>query len=132
MSVGGFHGRLLLVDLSSREWSTETVPQEYYEALLGGRGVAARYYFDRIGPAVDPLGEDNEMILFTGPLTGVGIPAGQAKLSTRSPLTGHYLCSNAGGNLGQAEGRGLTTPHRSRKGVLIPLSGPGRRYPRWH
>lgn len=101
MSVGGFHGRLLLVDLSSREWSTETVPQEYYEALLGGRGVAARYYFDRIGPAVDPLGEDNELILFTGPLTGVGIPCGtKLSLSTRSPLTGHYLCSNAGGNLG--------------------------------
>lgn len=101
MSTGGFHGRLLLVDLSSREWGTETVPREHYEALLGGRGVAARYYFDMIGPSVDPLGEDNELILFTGPLTGVKIPCGtKLSLSTRSPLTRHYTCSNAGGNLG--------------------------------
>lgn len=101
MSIGGFHGRLLLVDLTSHECGVEAVPQGFYEAFLGGRGVAARYYYDRIGPEVDPLGPENELILFTGPLTGIGIPCGtKTGLSTKSPLTGHYLCSNAGGAFG--------------------------------
>ncbi|MCR4401503.1 MAG: aldehyde ferredoxin oxidoreductase family protein [Firmicutes bacterium] len=130
MSIGGFHGRLLLVDLSSREWGTETVPGEYYEALLGGRGVAARYYYDRTGPSVDPFGEDNELIFFTGPLTGVKIPCGtKLSLSTRSPLTMHYTCSNAGGDLGprlKAAGYdGLIVRGRATSPVYIKVSEQG-------
>ncbi len=101
MSVGGFHGRVLLVDLSSRSYVAQTIPRECYERFLGGRGVAASLYYDRVPPSADPLGPENELVLFTGPLTGIGVPCGtKTALSTKSPLTGHYLCSNAGGDFG--------------------------------
>jgi aldehyde:ferredoxin oxidoreductase len=98
---GGYLGKLLRVNLSDRSVKIEAIDPRRYELLLGGRGVAAKYYFDEIPASTDPLGPANKLLFFTGPLTGLPLPSTtKFQLSTRSPETRHYLCSNCGGDFG--------------------------------
>jgi aldehyde:ferredoxin oxidoreductase len=69
--------------------------------LLGGRGLAAKYYYDEIPASVGALEEANKLFFFTGPLTGLPLPSTtKFQLATRSPETRRYLCSNCGGDFG--------------------------------
>jgi aldehyde:ferredoxin oxidoreductase len=106
--TGGYTGKVLRVDLAKKTSSVEEVRERDLEMLLGGRGVAARMYYDEIGPEVDPLGPENKVIFMTGPLTGVRLPSTtKFQIATKSPETRQYLCSNCGGNFG---------PHLKRAG----------------
>ena len=51
----GYAGKILRVNLTTRTSSTEPLKQREVELLLGGRGIAAKYYHDEIGPSVDAL-----------------------------------------------------------------------------
>jgi len=98
---GGYFGKLLRVNLSTKSVSTEEIPDVWFEKLLGGRGVAAKIYYNEIGPEVKPFDEENKIILMAGPLTGLPLPAAtKFQLSTKSPETGGYLCSNCSGRVG--------------------------------
>jgi len=98
---GGYMGKILRVNLSSKKYSVEDLNEDEVQFLLGGRGLAAKKYYDEIGPEVDPLGSENKMFFMTGPLTGVRLPSTtKFQLSTKSPETGVYLCSNCGGEFG--------------------------------
>ena len=99
-TVGGTTGRLLYVDLEKREFKTGTIPTEYYLDFLGARGLAAKYYSMLIQPDTKPFDADNKLIFFTGPLTGTVIAGTKFSVATKSPETGRYICSNAGGNFG--------------------------------
>ena len=87
MFSGGYTGKLLRVDLGRRQSRVEQVPERLYRALLGGRGVAAWYYWKELGPEVDPLGPENKLIFFTGPLTGLALPF-HHQVPARHPLAG--------------------------------------------
>jgi aldehyde:ferredoxin oxidoreductase len=101
MFSGGYLGRLLRVNLSERSSRVEPIDPGRFQKLLGGRGLAAKYYYDEIGPEVDPLAGANKVFFFTGPLTGLPLPSTtKFQLSTRSPETRRYLCSNCGGDFG--------------------------------
>jgi len=98
---GGYMGRILRVDLTKKEYRTEEIDDEDLKLLLGGRGLAAKIYYNEIGPDVDPFDEENRVIFMTGPLTGVRLPSTtKFQLATKSPETGGYLCSNCGGDFG--------------------------------
>jgi len=98
---GGYMGRILRVDLTKKEYHTQEIDDEDLKLLLGGRGLAAKIYYNEIGPDVDPFDEENKVIFMTGPLTGVRLPSTtKFQLATKSPETGGYLCSNCGGNFG--------------------------------
>ncbi|HEB30265.1 MAG TPA: aldehyde ferredoxin oxidoreductase [Spirochaetes bacterium] len=98
---GGYVGKILRVDLSTKQYKTEPVNEDHLLKLLGGRGLAAKMYYDEIGPEVKPFDEANKIFFITGPLTGVNLPSTtKFQLSTRSPETGMYLCSNCGGDFG--------------------------------
>jgi aldehyde:ferredoxin oxidoreductase len=50
---------------------------------------------------IDPLSPDNPILLMTGPLTGTGIAStGRYCIVTVSPLTGSFLQSHSGGQVG--------------------------------
>ncbi len=99
--TGGYLGKLLRVNLSDRNVKTEAIDPRRFALLLGGRGVAAKYYFDEIPASTDPLGPANKLFFFTGPLTGLPLPSTtKFQLATRSPETRRYLCSNCGGDFG--------------------------------
>jgi aldehyde:ferredoxin oxidoreductase len=94
-------GRLLRIDLSTRSYFVEAIEPEEYRLFLGGRGLGALWYWREIGPDVRPLGPENSIGFFTGPMTGVPlVSTTKLQLTTKGPETGHYLCSNSSGNFG--------------------------------
>ena len=96
-----YTGQLLAVNMTTGEIEKEPINEDYVREYVGGRGLGARYLYDRLEPGVDPLSADNVIIAMTGPFTGTGISACQKyEWVSKSPLTNMYLCSNSGGNLG--------------------------------
>jgi aldehyde:ferredoxin oxidoreductase len=97
----GYCGKVLRVDLGARTSSVEPLREKEVELLLGGRGIAAKYYYDEIGPSVDALAPENKIFFMTGPLTGTPlVSTTKFQLATKSPETRMYLCSNCGGDFG--------------------------------
>lgn len=97
----GYKRKFIRLNLSKKIAKIEEIPPAFFKKYLGGRGIAAKIYYDEIGPNVNPLGPENKIIFFTGPLTGTpSFGSSKCSLATKSPLTGIYLCSNAGGYFG--------------------------------
>lgn len=93
-----WHGKILRVNLNTRDIQVETVDQEFAAKYLGGRGWAIKYLLDEMDPTVDPLSPQNIMIFASGPLTGTVAPTGNRYMVvTKSPLTGALTNSNSGG-----------------------------------
>ncbi|HSW10016.1 MAG TPA: aldehyde ferredoxin oxidoreductase family protein [Bacillota bacterium] len=130
MFTGGYLGKLLRVDLTREHHTIEPVPEAIFEQYLGGRGVAAHYYREELGPSVDPLSPANKLIFFTGPLTGLSLPATtKFQCATRSPETGIYLCTNSSGELGPYLKRqgydGLIIEGQAARPLYLAITGGG-------
>ncbi len=70
--VGGYAGKLLDIDLTD-EKIMETKFTDVLRQYIGGRGLAAKILWDRLGSTwekVDPLGPENLFLALTGPVTG--------------------------------------------------------------
>ena len=70
----GYAGKYLEVDLSREKVEDITIDGEILKAFFGGRGLAAKILWDRIGARwseVDPLGPENIFTALTGPMTGI-------------------------------------------------------------
>jgi len=99
--IKGFNGKILLIDLFNRTFKEEILSEDKIIKFLGGRGLAAEYYRQLIGKDIDPLSDENKLIFMTGILTGTRVPSStKFNCATKSPETGHYLCSNSGGLFG--------------------------------
>lgn len=86
------------VDLSSGRIESVPLDSSDVSDYLGGRGLAARIFYDRIDPACDPLSPDNVIVCATSPLLGTNAPtAGRGHMVFKSPLTGFIGSSNCGG-----------------------------------
>lgn len=96
----GYAGSILRVDLTRGKVVKKRL-EKYLTKFLGGRCLAAKLLFDELSPHIDPLGPDNKLIFVTGPLTGAGVPSGNRYIiATKSPQTGLFLDSHAGGHFG--------------------------------
>ncbi|HEY48732.1 MAG TPA: aldehyde ferredoxin oxidoreductase family protein [Dehalococcoidia bacterium] len=97
----GYMGNILEVNLTTGAVGKTTVEREVLRKFIGGGGVAAKLFLDRVSPDVDPLSGGNVLFLMTGPLTGVRLP-GAARFAAcfKSPLTGIWGETNCGGNFG--------------------------------
>ncbi len=95
--------KALLVDLTNRELEWATIREEAIAHYLGGRGLGVRYLYDNLAPGVDPLGPENILGMWSGPLMGSG-GISMVKLCgvTKSPATGTILMSLMGGYFGPA------------------------------
>jgi aldehyde:ferredoxin oxidoreductase len=101
--ISGYHGRVLVADLTRGE--VRTVPLDPQTALdyLGGRGLGTRLLYDAVDPACDPLGPANAFVVASSPLVGTSAPtAGRGHMVFKSPLTGVIGTSNSGGTWGAA------------------------------
>ena len=99
----GYAGKILRVDLSSRAFRIEELRKEDAQKYLGGAGLAAKILYTELRKGVDPLSPENKVIFSTGPLTGTLAPgSGFVSLCFKSPLTGLWADSKAGGEWGKA------------------------------
>jgi len=96
-----YAGKILRINLNDRSFKEEPLDPSCARKFLGGRGIGAKFLFDEVGPDVAPLSLENKIIIMTGPLTGTFVP-GSARhvITTKSPLTGIYLNTVAGGQFG--------------------------------
>jgi len=93
----GYAGKYLEVDLSREKVRDITFNEEILKAYFGGRGLAAKILWDRIGDnwsKVDPLGPKNIFTALTGPMTGF-YPGGRICCSGKSPLSNGMVGSTA-------------------------------------
>ncbi|MFH0888663.1 MAG: aldehyde ferredoxin oxidoreductase family protein [Planctomycetota bacterium] len=96
----GYAGKILRVNLSNGKISTEPLPDKLIKDYIGGRGFAAKILSDELKPGIDPLGPDNKVIVASGPLAGLFLPAGgKITFASKSPATNSYGDSNMGGHL---------------------------------
>jgi len=99
----GWTGNVLRLDLSEPLVTVETLDRQAAENFIGARGLALRYLYNEIDPAVNALDAQNKLIFATGPLTGTGAPGGSRYMVvTKGPLTGAIAHSSAGGALSLA------------------------------
>jgi len=100
--MNGFHNRVLHVNLSQRSFEEEPVNDEIYKRLLGGKGLATHLLLNNTKAGLDPLSEDNAIIFATGPATDTKVfGSSRYGVFTKSPLTGIYCESYAGGTVAE-------------------------------
>ena len=125
-----YTGRLLRVNLSNGISKVETIPEEICELFVGGRGFGIAYLYTELPPHTDPLGEENRLLFFAGPLAGT--PAQSVSrwmVCTKSPLTGAYARSVAGADFGAwlrfAGYDGLMVEGKAGKPIYLHLTAGG-------
>lgn len=107
----GYCGKVLKVNLTDRSVSEYPFSDKDREKYLGGKIMAAKIIADHIKGKIDPLSEENVIVVTTGPLNALGAPcSSRFNTSTISPLTGYYTSSNCGGNFGRTQNAPATTP----------------------
>lgn len=98
-----YMGKILMVDLSSRTMTKETIPDSVYEQYLSGMGLGAYILYNRMPAGADPLGPENILGFCSGFLTGSGsLFSGRWTLVGKSPLTGCWGDANCGGTFSPA------------------------------
>lgn len=92
---------LLRVNLTTGKFGREPIPEEDIRMYIGGRALGDIFLYRELHAGIDPLSPENKLIFSTGPLTGAGVPVSSRYIvHTKSPLTGLYLNSLAGGYFG--------------------------------
>ncbi len=95
----GYHGSVLVIDLSIHQAKVDSLSRETALAYLGGRGLATRLFMDHVDPECDPLKPGNTLVLATSPLLGTNAPTScRGHMVFKSPLTGAIGSTNCGGS----------------------------------
>ena len=100
MTAYGYAGNILRVDLTSGR-TAEFPTGHYADRFLGGRGIAARIYWDEVSPEIRALDADNRVIFATGPVGGVPVFAGSRwTVCGKVPSVERFCYGNFGGRWG--------------------------------
>ena len=85
----GYHGRVLVVDLSERTSSREPLDESELRRFIGGTGLASYLLYTHCPPSADPMGPDNPLIFACSPLVGSRLTtSSKFAVAAKSPLTG--------------------------------------------
>ena len=98
----GYAGKILSVDLSSGRITLRSTT-DYTHRFVGGRGIAAKVYWDDMSPASGPFDPENRLIFMTGPLAAIrGVAGARWQISGKSPVSssGQYRNCSLGGRWG--------------------------------
>ncbi|MFC1956647.1 aldehyde ferredoxin oxidoreductase family protein, partial [Chloroflexota bacterium] len=105
MSIkSGYFKKELYVDLTKSSAERRDLSDAFIEKYIGGRGFGAKLVWDNLKKhnfKIDPLGQENLVVVAPGPLTGVYLPSsGKNSFAAISPATGLYGDSSIGGGFG--------------------------------
>lgn len=98
----GYAGKFLEIDLSNEGIKELRFPEEILRNYIGGRGLAAKILWDRLGSrweTVDPFDPENILLILTGPMTGYA-PGTKVCISGKSPQSCGVIGSTVGGEFG--------------------------------
>ena len=122
----GYAGKILKVDLSSGS-ITYMPTSDYADLFLGGRGIAAKIYWDEMPPKIEASHPENRLIFMTGPLCGVPGFASRFQVCGKSVATNQFSFCNMGGSWGaylKAAGYdGVVVFGKANKPVYIRVDG---------
>lgn len=100
MAGFGYAGKILRVDLT-RGKITETPTADYSDRFLGGRGIAAKIYWDEVPPQSRSSDPESRVIFATGPLGGVPAVGGSRWIVSGKSADKHtFSYCNSGGRWG--------------------------------
>jgi aldehyde:ferredoxin oxidoreductase len=98
-SYKGYRGQSLVINLNENTVKKISSDKNMIEKYLGGRGWAIKYLFDHLKQGIDPLEQENILVISLGPLTGTLAPStARYTIASKSPLTGGIGYANAGGH----------------------------------
>ncbi|UCD85204.1 MAG: hypothetical protein JSU92_03155 [Deltaproteobacteria bacterium] len=102
MTMGGFAGKVLYVDLTQGKIRQEPLDPVIAQKFIGGLGLTIKLAYDRITPGSYALYPENPIVLGAGPLVGTSLPAtSRVYAVTKLPASGTVgWCGGGGGNFG--------------------------------
>ena len=98
----GYAGKFLEIDLSTRKIEEKSFPESVLRDFIGGRGLATKILWDRLGEKwekIDPFSPENLFLVLTGPLTGF-FPGTKVCVSGKSPQSNGVIGSTVAGEFG--------------------------------
>ncbi|HOI81428.1 MAG: aldehyde ferredoxin oxidoreductase family protein [Thermovirgaceae bacterium] len=124
--MNGYQGRVAMIELGERRYRDIFLDEGLVRKYIGGSGLGTYFLLKFCTPGTKPLSPENPLIFTTGPFQGTGIPtSGRHQVVTRSPLTGIFLESDAGGSFGfhlkRAGYDGLIITGRSERPVYLKV-----------
>ena len=85
----GYHGRALVVDLTTRDVRWDPLGQDVLQRFIGGIGLGTYLLYSYCPAGVEPLHPDNPLIFVCSPLVGSRLTtSSKFAVLTKSPLTG--------------------------------------------
>jgi aldehyde:ferredoxin oxidoreductase len=98
----GFYNKVLRVNVTRKAFDVQSIPDRLARKFLGGKGLATHLLRQHNPPGVEPLSGGNLLIFAIGPVTGTGIWGScRHGVYTKSPQTGYYSESYAGGTVAE-------------------------------
>jgi aldehyde:ferredoxin oxidoreductase len=99
MTLNGYGGSILRIDLSKNEIRVEPTGEAFARDYLGGRGFVAKILYDEVPAKAHGLDPENRLVIAPGPFSGLFLPgSGKVHIGCKSPATGGYGDSNMGGH----------------------------------
>ena len=98
MTVPGYAGKILYLDLTTGKTRVEETPREMIDSFIGGGGINTGLARSLVGPDLDPFSPGNPIIIGAGPFAGTVVPGGaKVFISTRLPASGAFARASGGG-----------------------------------
>ncbi len=95
MTLGGYAGKLLRVDLTKHKTWAEALPEErILRKFVGGVALGMKVLLEEVEPTVQAFDPGNRMVLLTGPLSGT-ITVSSSRFSVQSGSEHHVPYSNS-------------------------------------
>ncbi|MCK4221833.1 MAG: aldehyde:ferredoxin oxidoreductase, partial [Dehalococcoidia bacterium] len=100
--MNGFHNKVLHISLGQKSFQEEFIDDDIYANFLGGKGLGTHLLLNNTKAGIDPLSPDNVLIFAVGPATDTPVwGSSRYGVFTKSPLTGLYSESYAGGRVAE-------------------------------
>jgi aldehyde:ferredoxin oxidoreductase len=131
VTPGGYAGKWLDVDLSKEKIDKVTYSDKMLEQYFGGRGLAAKVLWDKVGvkyAELDPLSPESPLMVYTGPMTGI-YPGSRICVSGKSPVSmgtvGSTAATEFANEIRQAGYDGVTFVGKADKPVYMLITDDG-------